>query len=178
MDSLVLSEISNMKVQKKDMLKPKVTVVSFALAGGLEMSWEMNFLYCCERKEIFGEAEGGLGLGLGRGIDWWIALPSRNRGLRKGWGSAGNQEGERKAGLWGACTDLWGSTARHQEHLTGNWRHWQLLSCDPFNLSSPSGKCVAHASHLVWVAFDESLGKSVSDAAWLDGRTGTYRTIQ
>lgn len=69
MDSLVLSEISDMKVQKKDMLKPKVTVVSFALAGGLEMSWEMNFLYCCERKEIFGEAEGGLGLGLGRGID-------------------------------------------------------------------------------------------------------------
>lgn len=68
MDSLVLSEISDMKVQKKRQ-EPKVTVVSFALAGGLEMSWEMNFLYCCERREIFGEAEGGLGLGLGRGID-------------------------------------------------------------------------------------------------------------
>lgn len=27
-----------------------------------------------------------------------------------------------KAGLPGACTDLWGSIAGHQEHLTGNWR--------------------------------------------------------
>lgn len=29
------------------------------------MSWEMKILYCCERREIFGEAEGGPGLGLG-----------------------------------------------------------------------------------------------------------------
>lgn len=61
----------------------------------------------------------------------------------------GIREAEKKAGLPGACTDLWGSIAGHQEHLTGNWRQLTVCPVNPSSLSSPSGKCVARASHLV-----------------------------
>lgn len=110
------------------------------------MSWEMKILYCCERREIFGEAKEVLGWVWGRRdrIDELLW----NRGLRRGGEVLGIREAE-KAGLPGACTDLWGSIAGHQEHLTGNWRQLTSLSCEPFSLSSPSGKCVAHASHCV-----------------------------
>lgn len=97
---------------EKDYLKPKPTVASFALVGGLGMPREGKFLYSYKGKKICGSAKGGPEPSLGSRLQMAASLCilwTENTGSGQGREVAVKQQGGKEGRATWCAVEIWGS---------------------------------------------------------------------